>query len=98
MEILFGKIYNPKFNFDKFGKGGANKLSLEHKINLSKTQNTTGYFRVYKMKKPDCKQGFIWRYRYYDDNGKRKTIDSVDIKKLEKKVKDKGLVWRYING
>jgi hypothetical protein len=51
--------------------------------------NKTGYFRVHKMKKSNCKQGFVWRYSYYDDNGKRKSITSVDIKKLEKKLKQK---------
>jgi hypothetical protein len=38
------------------------------------------------------KQGFFWRYRYYED-GKQKSINSVDIKKLEEKVKMKGLLW-----
>ena len=136
MEILFGKIYNPKFNFGKFGKGGCNghteetKLKLselfkgknnpmygkhhsdetkkkiresennkiisdETKIKISKSQNTTGYFRVYKQKKKDCKQGFTWSYQYYE-NGKQKAIKSVDIEKLEQKVKAKGLVWRRI--
>ena len=129
MEILFGKIYNPKFNFDKFGKGGCNghtketcrkiseslkgnnhsdehknkisesmkdkRVSEETKINISKSQNNTGYFRVGKQKSKTCKQGFNWRYQYYE-NGKQKSIVSVDIKKLEEKVKAKGLEWRRI--
>ena len=35
MEILFGKIYNPKFNFDKFGKGGCTGHTEESKKKLS---------------------------------------------------------------
>lgn len=143
MEILFGKIYNPKFNFDEFGKGGckghseetkkkiseANKgnkpwntdknLSEEHKQkisesmkgtkpwitgknhseeykqNMSESTNTSSYLYVYKRKDKTCKQGFIWCYRYRI-NGKRKAILSVDIDKLEEKVKAKGLPWRKI--
>ena len=143
MEILFGKIYNPKFNYGKFGKGGCNghtdetkqkisknndrywegksfsdehkqKLSDSHKgkpgywedksfsdehkqnisISLSESNNTSGYYRVHKKKDNTCKQGFLWVYRYHDKKGRRKQILSVDIKKLEKKVKAKGLEWR----
>lgn len=150
MEILFGKIYNPKFNFGKFGKGGCNghteetrkkmseshtgkQLSEEHKknlskslsgennpmygrtgelnpmynkthspesrekisINTSKATNTTGYLNVYKHKGKTYKQGFAWCYTYRKD-GKRKSISSVDIEKLEEKVKAKGLKWRKL--
>ena len=150
MEILFGKIYNPKFNFDKFGKGGCNghteetkqkisesfkgennpmygkthsdksrkKMSENHpdvsgennpmygktrseetknKIgeSVSKSKNTSGYLNVYKNKTKNCKQGFIWRYTYYKDS-KQKSISSVDLGKLEQKVKEKGLKWERI--
>lgn len=75
-------------NNPNYGK----KLSLEHRLNLSKVKNDTGYFRVSKEYGEQYKQGF--RYRYlYRENGKRKEIKSVDINKLEKKVKEKGLEW-----
>jgi group I intron endonuclease len=147
MEILFGKIYDPKFNYGEFGKGGftkhtketrqkmsenhadfsgennpmynknhskesrkkmskANKgekhwnynktTSDETKIKMSESKNSSGYFRVVKQKSEKYKQGFIWRYQYYDENGKRKFIRSVDIEKLEAKVKAKGLKWERI--
>lgn len=35
MEILFGKIYNPKFNFGKFGKGGCKGHTEKTKRKLS---------------------------------------------------------------
>ena len=183
MEILFGKIYNPKFNFGKFGKGGCkghteetkkklselnkgktlseetkkklsesmrgennpnygkhrseetkkkmsetrikngiakgknnpnygkhhseetkNKiseakkgktLSDEHRQKLSETKNTTGYLNVSKWGCKSCKQGFTWKYSY-TENGKRKNITSIDIKKLEQKVKAKGLTWKKV--
>ena len=69
--------------------------SEESKLKTSKTMNTTGYFRVDKHKDKNCKQGFYWRYSYYE-NGKQKRISSVDIKKLEAKVKSKGLTWKKL--
>lgn len=80
------------------------KISNSHKgkthssdtlLVMSKLKNTSGYFRVCKEKRNDVKQGFIWKYFYYENN-KRKHISSVDIKKLEKKVKSKGLEWRKL--
>lgn len=67
-------------------------FSKQHKINLSKSTNTSGYFRVSKFVCKECKQGFRWRYMYYED-GKHKHITSVSLEKLEKKVKSKGLDW-----
>jgi group I intron endonuclease len=58
-------------------------------------RNTTGYYRVSQQKNSNCKQGFIWIYKYYDD-GIRKSITSVDLKKLEAKVKGKGLLWKKL--
>lgn len=62
---------------------------------MSETKNTTGYYRVCKQKDKTCKQGFVWCYQYYED-GKRKSIVSVDISKLEQKVKERGLPWYKI--
>lgn len=72
-----------------FGK----KHSIESlkKMSIS-SGNTSGYFRVNKKRDKTCKQGFYWRYMYLDGK-KQKSIQSVDIKKLEKKVKEKGLPW-----
>ena len=76
-------------------KGKSN--SLESNVKRSKTQSiTSNYFRVYKHKNLECKQGFDWRYSYYGEDGKRKEISSVDIKKLEEKVKGKGFEWRKL--
>lgn len=74
---------------------GKNK-SEEHRKKISKAQNTSGFYRVSKHKCPTCKQGFTWRYNYYDNNGNIISINSVNIKKLEKKVKSQGLTWEKI--
>lgn len=81
------------------GKEGyfKNKIrSNKTKLKISKIQNTSGYFRVSKLKTERYKQGFFWKYCYYDEDGKRKAITSVDIKKLEEKVKARGLEWRKL--
>lgn len=65
-------------------------------ISLSKKSSTTGYYRVYKQKDSTCRQGFRYCYSYRED-GKVKSIKSVDLKKLEEKVKAKGLKWIKFN-
>ena len=120
MEILFGKIYNPRFNFDNFGNGGCKGHTEESRKKISealsgenhpmygkyhseetkqkmsesvsRVKNTSSYFRVCKQKDKCCKQGFIWKYRYYE-GGKRKSLSATTIDKLESKVKEKGLKW-----
>lgn len=71
-------------------KGKTHSEKTKQKI--SESQNTTGYYRVSKQKNKQCNQGFTWIYNYYE-NGKHKRISSVNIKKLEEKVKAKGLEW-----
>ena len=78
-------------NSARYWKG--KKFSDEHKRKMSESKNSSGYFRVSKNKNKSCKQGFTWRYLYVDEEGKRKKIESVDIEKLEKKVKARGLKW-----
>lgn len=94
LEILYIKRYSPRFNFTKGGDGKFGfKPSKDTIKKISHTQNTTGYYRVSKVKDSHCKQGFRWRYSYYDDSKKRMKISSVDLDELEKKVKSKGLEW-----
>lgn len=76
---------------------GVNR-TLENKLKVSKSSNTTGYFRVCKIKRPKCKQGFLWEYKYYDEDKKRHTLTSVDIDKLKEKVLKIGEVWHEFGG
>lgn len=71
----------------------GNKYSLDEKIRISKRRNTTGYFRVSKVKDKSCKQGFIYKYTYSDENNKKKKISSTKIEDLKKKVELQGLPW-----
>lgn len=56
------------------------------------SRNNTGYYRVSKHTKSDCKQGFYWSYQWRED-GKRRSINSVDLDKLKDKVTSQGLSW-----
>lgn len=72
------------------------KFSDDHRKNLSKSRNTTGYYRVTKQKDVTCKQGFRWKY-VYSDNGKTKALYSTSLDVLQEKVKGNGLEWRKID-
>lgn len=97
--IRYHNTYNNKKHYNLTPGGDSqNNKSKKHK-HSKKTKNKTSksvkYFRVCQHKREIYKQGFIWRYRYHE-NGKTKDIESVDLKKLEKKVKAKGLEWRKL--
>jgi len=95
----FNKLDNCILNLQLMKKGEHIKLhhidknvSNNTKMRISESKNTSGYYRVDKYKDKRLKQGFTWRYQYVE-NGKQKAITSVDIKKLEEKVKALGLKW-----
>ena len=69
--------------------------SNESCIKISRHHNTTGYFRVTKIKNNNISQGFQWRYQYRE-NGKNKKIARVNLDDLEEEVKNRGLEWRVL--
>lgn len=71
------------------------KNKEETLLKMSEAQNTTGYFRVSKIKSEKYKQGFIYSYQYYED-GQQLRIQSISLTKLEEKVKEKGLKWTVL--
>jgi hypothetical protein len=80
-----------EINFDK-------DLSEETKQKMSKSRNTSGFFRVCKRNDKSCKQGFLWVYQYYDEKRKgQKSLRSVNLLKLKQKVLDNGFEWLIIN-
>lgn len=68
------------------------KFSRQTRKNIQ-SKSSTGFYRVSKSKDNYCKQGFIWQYKY-PKNGKRIKICSVDLRKLEEKVKSQNLEWK----
>ena len=93
----YGKTFSDETRNKMSKSRKGRSFSEEHKRSLSESKNTSGYYKVCKHNSKCCKQGFIWRYQYVE-NGKRKSICSVSIDKLEKKVKAKGLKWKKLNG
>lgn len=82
-------LANKGSNHPMYGKHHSEEVAEK----ISKSQNTSGYYRVIKDYSDKYKQGFTYKYLYYQ-NGKQKSISSVDISKLEQKVLDKGLKWK----
>lgn len=76
--------------------GEGNPMKNGHDIptckKISRVKNSTGFFRVYKYFDSTCKQGFIFRYSYFE-NDKRKVIGRVNLLKLKEAVISHGLEW-----
>lgn len=75
------------------GKGRFLSEETRKKISQSRSKPSK-YLNVVKTKASYMKQGFTWKYKYYDEQGKLKYITSVDLNKLKEKVLAKGLEWR----
>lgn len=65
--------------------------------NISKALTSTGFYLVSTAQCTQCKSPIIYRYQYPDKNGKRKKISSIDLDKLEQRVKARGLRWEVID-
>ena len=89
-EEMHHKLHSNGKNNAMYGKNH----SRETRNKMTQTRNKTGYYRVDKQKS-NSKQGFLWRYQYYE-NGKNRTIARVNLKDLEKEVKNRGLEWRVL--
>lgn len=66
---------------------------------MSKALSSTGFYLVSAEKCLKCKTApVVYRYKYKDkDEKKRKTISSIDLDKLERRVKARGLRWEIID-
>lgn len=81
------KVPNPMHDED-ICKKVANTRAIKY--------NSTGYYRVSKHNKSDCKQGFYWSYQWRE-NGKKKSINRTNIEKLKDAVISRGLKWCKIS-
>lgn len=70
-----------------------NKILSEKTKQKMNKYNNSGFYHVSRIKPKNYKHRPSWRYYYYDENGKIKTISNISIKKLEKEVKSRGLKW-----
>lgn len=81
-----------KNNHKNIKNKSANKgtiHNIQSRMNMSKSNNTSGYFRV-----SFDKYGGYWIYKYYDDKQKRRKLSAKNLDDLEDKVRNKGLVWK----
>lgn len=65
--------------------------------NISKALTSTGFYLVSTAQCTKCKSPVMYRYQYQDKDGKRKKISSIDLDKLEQRVKAHGLVWKIVD-
>ena len=94
---MYGK-HHTKETIDKIRESKiGKKLSDETHKKMSLSQgNTTGYRRVSLKPCFSCKSGKIYSYRHYNDDGKRISIHSVNLKKLKEKALKAGFPWDQI--
>ena len=79
------------FNIIDYGKD----FSLDHRKKLSQLKNSTGFYRVQRRIRK--KNNFAtWEY-VHRENGKVRTISSVNLLKLKEKVLLKDLDWFIID-
>ena len=65
---------------------------------MSQALTSTGFYLVSAEKRPKYKTAsIVYRYKYQDKDGKRKTISSIDLDKLEQRVKARGLKWEIVD-
>ena len=96
LKNLEEKVKSGKMEWVIVDENQAKKSIEEDGIKITKTYGNTGFNHVYKINCSKCEQGFKYEYKYIKQN-KRKNIASVNLKKLEEKVKEKGLEWTIIN-
>lgn len=71
--------------------------SLNQQIQRSKSNNTTGYFRVSKEYTKYAKQGFVYTYQYYDKKlNKRVKIRRTSLINLKSEVLKRKLTWKQL--
>ena len=96
LEMGYIEIYKPKFNFtngnESFSEYKPSVEDLEKRgYSHSKRNNKLGIYRVHvKHKKGMNKPIYVYQCKR---DGKRFTIESVDLEKLKRKVLLNGLKW-----
>ena len=97
-EALHHSIHTTGFKYSKNDRLKMSKI----KQGKSNSTNKTGYYRVYKEKGKQYAQGFTYAYevdgsRVDNKHRNKKKIRRVNLKDLEKAVKEAGYEWRKID-
>ena len=95
----FEKLFIRKYNTIQkgynitYGYQNRRAIKQEQRLNMSKSTTKTGIYGVSKRKRPDLQQGFIYVYKTQKINN----LTSIDLLKLQQKVRNKGLDWIIID-
>lgn len=79
------------------GQNSMKNRSDVYSQKISQALSSTGFYLVSIAKCPKCKTPVLYRYQYQDKDGKRKKISSIDLDKLEQRVKARGLKWEIVD-
>lgn len=94
---MYGKHHSEetkrKISVTNKGRTYSEEEKNQISLSVSKSRNTSGYYRVVKERSKRVNQGFLWTYSWVDKDKKRKKLQSIDIEKLRKKVEARGLPW-----
>lgn len=75
----------------------GSKHTLNTRLKLSKKNNSTGFYRVFKRTEKRNKQGYAWTYYYRDDEQHLIAIENKDLVKLKEKVLSQNMEWFIID-
>lgn len=96
LDELKEEVLAKNYNWEIIDEEKAKQSMEENKNNKhinNQRENKTGFYRLSKNYSSEIRQGYIWRYQYYDEFGLKQVVSNVDFYKIEKMVKDKGLPW-----
>lgn len=95
----FEKMYIRQYNSIEdgynitYGYQDRRVIHTKKRLEMSKSTTKTGIYGLSKRTRPDIPQGFIYVYKTYKIN----SLTSIDLNKLESKVKDKNLDWIIVD-
>lgn len=92
-EVLDEELAAQAIEEDKRAKMSEDDYKRLH----SSKMTSTGILYVSKKKNKKYTKGFIWSYNYTDSNKKRRSMMSISLEELKKKVEAKGLPWKIID-
>lgn len=74
----------------------AKKKNKRRVYPIKKNKSNIGVRHVSKVFCGSCKKRYMYNYTWYED-GRTKSMNSVDIRKLRAKVLNRGLKWEVEN-
>lgn len=95
----FEKLYIRQYNAIEngynitYGYQDRRAIRTDKRLKMSKSTTKTGIYGISKRRRPDIPQGFIYVYK----TNKTNSLTSIDLNRLEDKVKSKHLDWIIVD-